>query len=285
MPAVKVRGPTRENRPFTGRVIQIQARNIHSKYSVHEDLLCATSELSRNLLQKRGEGACAICHEVLNPAIADMTFYKMQCDGHNVHQDCIDEWKAMNPAAAPCSICEAIQESRPSIVSLPSKIDLDPKAVQLYIDWLYADTIRVGPDVAAESSDDYNVCLLRAWSVAAAAQDKEFEHAVIAHLVSQFDEQKNAGFGAASVTYAFETAEHESMRTFIRKYSLGVGMTESVKQATGGVVKVFHDEVHKSRMEKLRNSVFELVGEGEPRRQEELRRFRELLRRRGGKLS
>lgn len=247
MPVVKVRGPTRENRPFTGRVIQIQARNVHSKYSVSEDVLCATSELSKNLLQKYDEGACAICHEVLDPATADITLYKKQCDGHNVHQSCIDDWKATNPATAPCSICEAIQEPRPSTVSLPSKIDLDPKALQLYVVWLYADAIRVAPDVAAES-DDYNVCLLRAWSVAEAAQDKEFKHAIIAHLMSQFDKQENAGFGAASITYAFETVEHHSMRVFIREYCIGMGMTESVKQATGGVVKAFRDDVRKSVM-------------------------------------
>jgi hypothetical protein len=260
MPVVKVRGPTRENRPFTGRVIQIQARNIYNKYSVHEDLLCATSKLSKTLLQKRWDwGACAICLDVLDPAIADIAFHQMHCDGHSVHQDCIDAWKAMNPEASSCSMCEAIQVSLPSIVSLPSEIDLDPKAVQLYIDWLYADTIRVDPDVAVES-DDYNVCLLRAWSVASAAQDKDFKHALIAHLVSQFDEQKNAGFGATSITYAFETTEHQSMRKFIWKYCIGVGMTESVKQATGGVVKAFHDEVHNTVMETLRGSMFERGG-------------------------
>jgi hypothetical protein len=249
-----------------GLLVRIKVRNMHRHFTVHADLLCDTSKHFKKRLQERRkpvEGECSICYEVLDPAVADITFCSAQC-GQNMHQHCVDKWMKTKDGAKTCAFCRtAWKMRRPSTVTLPSKVDLKSEAVQLYIDWLYSDIVRVDPDVAPES-DDYNIQLLQAWAVAAAAQDTPFKNAIIAHLVSQFEEHKNAGFGAASVTYAFDTVGriHPPMQAFVKQMALVWGMPMSVRQATGGAPRRLRDEVLKSTAPIRRNVLSEDTGGG-----------------------
>ena len=148
-----------------GRLFHIHTRTVRRKFAVHEDLLCATSKHFKKRLQERRkpvEEDCPICYDVLDPADADITFCGTQC-GQNMHQHCVDEWMKTNDEAKTCPMCRtAWKTRRPSTIAvLPSKVGLKSKALQLYIDWLYTDTLRVDPDVAPES-DDYNIHLLQA---------------------------------------------------------------------------------------------------------------------------
>lgn len=229
-----------------GRLVRIKVRNINRHFTVHADLLCATSKHFKKRLQehrKPVEGECSICYEVLDPAVADITFCGAQC-GQNMHQHCVDKWMKTKDGAKTCAFCRAAWKTRnPSTVALPSKTDLKSEAVQLYIDWLYSDTFRVNLDIAPDS-DNYNVCLLEAWTVASAAQDTDCERAIMAHLMSQFNGLKNFGLGLASINYTFDTAWHKSaMRNFIRETTFAQGMTVSVMKAKGPTVEKFRNDM------------------------------------------
>ena len=169
-----------------------------------------------------------------------------------------------NKEAKTCPMCRAAWKTRRlSTAILPSKVGLESKALQLYIEWLYNDTLRVDPDVAPES-DDYNLHLLQAWSVAVAAKDTTFERAIIAHLMSQFEQYRNAGFGPASVSYALLTVNniHPPMRAFVKKVTLVWGMRDSLKQSRDTAAAMLRFEVQKSK-EQIRRKILSEATDGE----------------------
>jgi hypothetical protein len=127
--------------------------------------------------------------------------------GQNVHECCIEAWKRSQtqqinerdrPQQPRCPMCRAIWLTDPSLSQLDIKTELDPEAIQIYLDYLYTSTIRI-TDSISTMGDAYNLRLLKLWAVASVVQDNTFKTVVI---TSFFDEAK-ARFWTDSVKWAF----------------------------------------------------------------------------------
>lgn len=171
-----------------GQIVEIKPRKVHRKFAVHENLLCKTSEVFKQRLQehrKPVERDCPICHENLDPAIADITYCQVKC-GKNLHQHCLDKWEHAQSEVITCPMCREAWEDHTTL-DLASNTDLGPKAMQLYMDWLYSGGVHINQEIALES-DDFNVLHLKAWVVSHAVGDTTFQTAIGKMPISNMQE-------------------------------------------------------------------------------------------------
>jgi hypothetical protein len=140
-------------------------------FAIHEDLICASSKLFKERLQKdrkKVEGKCAICHEELDAKAGDLTFCKAEC-GQNIHEKCMTQWLAERGSAKTCPMCrKAWKVDGQESVALDH--DLDTDAVQLYLDWLYTGKPQF-EDSIDRATDNFNIHLLKAFAVSDVMKD------------------------------------------------------------------------------------------------------------------
>ena len=95
-------------------------------------------------------------------------------------------------------MCRAIWLTDPSLSQLEIKSELDPEAIQLYLDYLYTSTLRIDESVN-RAVDAFNLRLLKLWAVANAVRDDDFK----ALVVTTFFDEAKARFWTDSVKWAF----------------------------------------------------------------------------------
>jgi hypothetical protein len=200
---------------FGRRIIGLKMGGNGRQYTIHEDLLCANSKLFTRRLQmnrKPIEGDCAVCTERLNKE-DDVTFCKNGC-GNNFHAYCIDGWKGSQIGPTTCPMCRRTW-TRPLKTVEQLGLDVEPRIMQVYLDWLYTGKLQdiEGIDYNAES-DDYNIKALEAWAMAEAVEDADFKHAIVADIITKRSHVSSTGFGIESASAAFDLHDSSEMREF-----------------------------------------------------------------------
>lgn len=105
----------------------------------------------------------------------------------------------MNEDTLPtCPMCRANWKDDPLLRSIQIKEELDVKAVQAYVDWLYIRQLVISDEVE-RTSDKFNVAVLKCWAVAAAMQDDKFRDEV----VKMWFDEAEARFWSDSIKWAF----------------------------------------------------------------------------------
>jgi hypothetical protein len=161
------------------KVVHFKTKNHARHFTIHEDLLCANSKFFKMRLQKvrkNIEGECPICQDELDRRKDDIVFCGSSC-GQNIHEKCIEQWNRVRAGSMTCPMCRKVwEQKKEDLIEL--KQELDPGAVHVYLEWLYTGELRIDEDIKRDS-DDYNVCLLKAWSVSDAVEDANFRQAII----------------------------------------------------------------------------------------------------------
>jgi hypothetical protein len=195
----------------------------------YSDLICKTSKYFKDRLQKHRKPVistdeCSICAETLDASTQDLSFC-VKC-GQNIHEVCIEAWKRTSaqrvnerdprPQQTRCPMCRATWLTDPSLSQLDIKSELDPEAIQVYLDWLYTSNLRIDETIP-KTDDAFNLHLLKLWAVAAVVQDEAFKAIAIATF---FDEAK-ARFWTDSVEWAFvDRKGNNEIREFILDITL-----------------------------------------------------------------
>ncbi|KAJ4365598.1 hypothetical protein N0V83_008218 [Neocucurbitaria cava] len=223
MAIIKRPGKSKKMRPFGlgPNCVSFKVNNCDRLFTVHEDLLCANSEYFKEKLQKTRKpigGRCPVCHERLHPTLDDITFCSAKC-GKNMHLKCMKAWRKRSQAEKPrrrptCPMCRSYWKQRTDGVVLIHE-ELDRNAVQLYIDWLYSGKLQVD-EKFNRSSDEYNVQLLKGWTVSSTFKDVTFTYAIIAEYLSwEVKYSPSPYFGPDAAKYAFEDQDIGSMKRFV----------------------------------------------------------------------
>lgn len=97
-----------------------------------------------------------------------------------------------------CPMCRANWKDEPLLRSIHVQENLDPVAVQGYVDWLYTRKVVISDDVL-RTTDKFNVAVLKCWAVAAAMGDGAFGD----ELVRLWFEEAEARFWSESVKWVF----------------------------------------------------------------------------------
>ncbi|KAB2102387.1 hypothetical protein AG0111_0g9045 [Alternaria gaisen] len=189
MAITKSRVATKKLGPVSvgNKIIRFKIRNLDRRFTVHEDLICRTSRFFKDRLQEHRKpistiDECCVCAETLDAAVKDISFCT-KC-GQNIHEVCIEAWKrssttSVNKDSAPtCPMCRASWKNDPLLNLLDIKFDLDPEAVQIYLDWLYTSTLRM-PSPISSSEGASDLVMLKLWTVANAVEDPPFKAKVI----------------------------------------------------------------------------------------------------------
>lgn len=240
---------------------------MHRKFVVHEDLLCATSKLFQQRLQKHRKligGECSICHEEMSSIRADITFCRSEC-GQNFHEHCLEQWKSSGPDMT-CPMCrrEWTKESMTTL-EVPSQDDIEPEVLQTYVDWLYTGTIHMNPAIVPES-DDANVFLLKALALAYSLDDSVFRSTVKAHLTTAFESKVNTGFRSASIEFVCHPEIPDRLRHYVLVYlclrpSIGqiLNQMEQVSDHVKDVVSKHMEMTFRSWFNMTTNKEYEIV--------------------------
>jgi hypothetical protein len=108
-------------------------------------------------------------------------------------------------------MCRAEWKNAPLLKSVNLNEDVDAKAVQMYLDWLYSGILRI-PATISRTKDTFNLALLKCWAVASAVDDESFKNVV----VSTFFDEAKAQFWIDSVKWAFvDGGANDEIKTFI----------------------------------------------------------------------
>jgi hypothetical protein len=89
-------------------VVRVGSTLSDRHFTVHEDLLCAGSELFKKFFQSRrkpADGECPICYDELDPMHGDISFCRGTC-GQNLHTKCWERWTIEHPRLK-CPMCRA----------------------------------------------------------------------------------------------------------------------------------------------------------------------------------
>lgn len=175
-------------------------------FTVHEDLLCATSAIFKNELQKKRKpvsGECPICHEEVDLKVGNVAFCRSQC-GQNFHDHCIDKWSESQNGPANCPVCRQAWSERPQeIIELWCNENLEATAVQLYCNWLYTKQVQIDEDVVRDS-EDFGICILQGLKVSLWINAQDFACALVA---TYFSENKfERGFWINATKYVYENS-------------------------------------------------------------------------------
>ncbi|KAH5733575.1 hypothetical protein HBI17_206500 [Parastagonospora nodorum] len=215
----KTRGATKKLGPISlgHKTTRVQTRgNDKRTFVVHEDLVCAHSRFFKKKLQnvrKPLEGECSICHEEFDPCKGDIAFCQGSC-GQNIHNECIQQWsRTQRAGSTTCPMCrKPWVMGAEDLITLDS--ELDPDAVQIYLDWLYTGQLHISEAITRES-DEFNIQLLKAWIVSEAFGDRNFRKDIIVQHYAAIDEDDNWGFRLDAIEFAFEDDDHDYMQSFV----------------------------------------------------------------------
>lgn len=75
-------------------------------------------------------------------------------------------------------MCRASWKNDPLLNHLDLKSDLDPEAVQTYLDWIYTSTLSI-PSQIAYNNGTFSLVMLKLWTMANAVEDPSFKAKVI----------------------------------------------------------------------------------------------------------
>lgn len=196
------------------KIVQFKTSNSKRQFKIHEDL-CNDSKFFKQRLQKARkdvDGECPICHEDLDPNKEDVTFCRASC-GQNLHEECMEQWMQAQTVPPRCPLCRKFwKQKREEQITLDK--ELDPDAVQLYLDWLYTKRL-VFPEDLDQKTEEFSLFLLKAWTVSETMQDADFRHRLVAKYVSTTEDSPELSIWTECVQYAFETQSSEMMRTFV----------------------------------------------------------------------
>jgi hypothetical protein len=159
-------------------------------------------------IRKPLEGECAICHEELDPFRGDIAFCQGSC-GQNIHEKCIKQWTRTQKT---CPMCRKPWKTDAEALITLEK-DLDPDAVQLYLDWLYTGQLQISQAID-RGSHEFDLHLLKAWIVSEVIDDSVFRQAIIVEHLTVTDEGFE-GFGLHAIEFAFKDDTSHYMRAFV----------------------------------------------------------------------
>ncbi|KAJ4291006.1 hypothetical protein N0V90_010202 [Kalmusia sp. IMI 367209] len=113
-------------------------------FTVHEDVLCASSKFFREKVQpnrKEIEGDCSICHEVMVIHSKELTFCT-SCGG-NFHHECIEDWHVQSPRRCPLCRSTWTQAPREQTLEFPA---FEESTFGIYYEWIYHNVIPYSPN-------------------------------------------------------------------------------------------------------------------------------------------
>jgi hypothetical protein len=124
------------------------------------------------------------------------------------------------------------------------KSELDPEAVQTYLDWLYTSNLHIDDNISS-MVHAFNLQLLKLWAIAAAVEDESSRIAVITKF---FDEAK-ARFWHESVKWAFvDRKGNNEIRDFIIDITLAYIEPGWFKSEGGRWLEIFVRELADAAM-------------------------------------
>ncbi|KAJ4365597.1 hypothetical protein N0V83_008217 [Neocucurbitaria cava] len=213
--------------PSIGRkILHFTLPNKPNFYAVHEDIICCTSALIREAMQKHRkplhrQDDCDICYVSLDPRARNITFCR-KC-GDNVHEACLQEWwkqlllvdqrEDSSSHVPTCPFCRATwSDDEDQIFHLAVAEDLDDCALQLYVNWLYSRILHICSAISP-TTDEFNATILKCWEVANAFQDETFKGEVFTVF---FTTEGKAPLDTDSIDWAFvEGKRSEDIEQFV----------------------------------------------------------------------
>lgn len=206
---------------FGRGIVAFRLGRIRRQFTVHEDLVCATSKTFRKKLQskrRKVKGDCPICHEDIGNA-SNLTFCRLQC-GQNFHTHCMDEWIRSQRGQAKCPTCRHDWNQNLYVpAELHRYVDLDEQALETYCKWLYTGQVEVDHGVSLDS-EEFGIHILKALKVSFWVSDEAFKSALVAHYIAENRFEK--GFWINSMNFAFGQACHLELRMFVIRNFLRV---------------------------------------------------------------
>ncbi|KAH6637385.1 hypothetical protein C7974DRAFT_450262, partial [Boeremia exigua] len=168
-------------------------------FRVHADLMCKTSRVIRNKIQRKRrkiEGDCPICHEELRPEAEDLTFCDASC-GRNFHSSCMTGWIQRATAAATCPLCrhDWVQVSDRTL----DMTDISERGFEIYVEWLYYAKIPIETDGLDECWKD----LIEAYFLGIKLQDLDFCIAIL-QSIKEVGVDENDFPGPEAVKLAYD---------------------------------------------------------------------------------
>ncbi|CAN9083880.1 unnamed protein product [Alternaria sp. RS040] len=260
MAITKSRGATRKLGPVSigNKIIRFKIPKLDRRFTVHEDLICRTSRFSEDRLQKHrkpisNSDECCVCAENLDATLKDISFCA-KC-GQNIHEVCIQAWKRSFTASGDedslptCPMCRASWKNDPPLDHLDLKPDLDPEAVQTYLDWLYTSSLNITSQISP-SKDASSLVMLKLWTVANAIEDPSFKAKVI---ITYFTKDP-IPFPTHSLKWAFaERKCDDEIREFIIDFGLEVIQPGFFKKASKIWPEAFIGELADAAMVRWRD--------------------------------
>lgn len=172
---------------FGRKTVTFGLGKAEKQFTVHEDLICATSHDFRRKLQGKRKpvlGECSICHEDLDQQAGNVTFCRAQC-GQNVHDYCIDEWARSQDGPTKCPVCRHVwREDSHATLALWELIDFKESVIVTYLNWLYTGRIEIDRKIPRDSKE-FGLLILQSWLVSNEVEDLSFRHALAANFISE----------------------------------------------------------------------------------------------------
>ncbi|EOA89820.1 hypothetical protein ACJQWK_02758 [Exserohilum turcicum] len=205
------------------KVLCFKIPNVNRRFTVHQDLICQTSNYFKRRLQRHRRpifpaDECCICTEPFNPTLQDLTFCT-HC-GQNMHEHCIDAWERVPRnvvSGSKCPMCRARWKSPRHLSCVNIETELDVEAVQSYLDCMYTGTLKEVSASIPRNSDQFSLVMLKRWAVASALEDAAFKAQVLTALFAN----GRVVIGIESVKWAFvERKCSDEIREFMVDVSL-----------------------------------------------------------------
>ena len=127
------------------------------------------------------------------------------------------------------------------MVEVSADAELDHRAVQTYVDWLYTQKLDFGEDFTRDG-DEYHLQLLKAWTVSSVFQDEEFKNATVAECI-QVMEEDDFVFDSECVEYAYREQGIAAMQDFVLDVWLVHNNPEKVFEVFDELPFEFHMEL------------------------------------------
>ncbi|KAF2685698.1 hypothetical protein K458DRAFT_387659 [Lentithecium fluviatile CBS 122367] len=119
-----------------GRIIELQAGNSPGIFSIHEDLLCATSERFKKQFQRNHKlirDDCLIWSRKLVPQVEPLEYYRAGC-GANMHEKCFEKWMEQhNLSCLDCQTISATNQDNAPHSSIAMLYHPNPDALRMYL--------------------------------------------------------------------------------------------------------------------------------------------------------
>ncbi|KAF2008215.1 hypothetical protein P154DRAFT_584847 [Amniculicola lignicola CBS 123094] len=207
---------------LNGNIVQFELGG--RRYTVHEDLICLTSQLYKNTLQPKRkpiEGNCAVCRNEINPNIDDLVYCRSRC-GQNLHRGCLEQWHAAAPQISHgnCPYCRALwpleQNGDRRILNF-DRFNLEQWMIHIYIGWLYTRCFQYDDNSINDRAGAFFVYMIELHRIAVAFQDKEFGEVVLRAIYGHNNELP----GVKAILFAWKTGAAPIVKKLLVNMSIG----------------------------------------------------------------